>query len=322
MRFLAVFFTFILLLLSGCAQVRTDSSMSTILANYPTLEFWLGDVHYHGSAVINIEKGSRLSSIDLKIQTYYRGTLRISSVASGSNGLDCDYDNELGYEGSQVVSIPVPGSVGSYCTYAITLSPEYPHQKTQSHVISSFRGYIRFRGIPPDTHWIGKTTRTSDGSGSSALFLPASSARDVVVKGCGVNFKQNLEPSNGLIRLNIQQLGLNTHLRNCALEGILLGDLPADDLLFTWLVMIYDHNFTPLAKPVVEVSGNKIKISGDDNVSVVALDHDYTLNRQGKFKFDPLLPHTIRLLTIAGRSVVGDWDPDKKTWKWVSDESS
>jgi hypothetical protein len=301
-------------LVAGCSgsSLHPDALPASIESNYPTAEFSACGKHFQGKGMCVLPRGASLSEIGLSLQTYYNGTVAVDSP-------DCSYSDYFAYTGSQSVPLNLPGSVDHSCTIGFTVSPEYPSQHSQPIVIHSFRGYLRVRVVDPGSKWLGFSSRIREGEFQKAT-LPLNGTQRVVLRGCGLSVDQQMS-GEGSVELDLAALGFKSEVKRCDIEGIVVGATPADDVLFSWMILVYSKDYLPLPRPVVSWNGQWLNIAADANVSVVTANQLAIIGRNAGFKISSANPITVRALTVGGRSAVGDWDPTTKTWNWVSDES-
>ena len=300
--FLAVF-------LSGCGHnLRPDTSLPSIQANYPTAEFRACGKVWHGLGACEILEGEPLDRVDLKIQGYYKGTVRIVSA-------DCQIDDTFRYDNNALIHYSIAGSGSKSCVVSFVVSPEYPNEATSAIVIHSLKGYLFVRVSKPDEHWEFYRARVPEsGVGHLVMPLELNQPARVLASGCGMKFDRVVQPEGGNIVLSYSDIIGPITVKGCILQGLLIDG--AVQRFFTAMVWGYDKRYVPLATPVVSEDGGKIRVDGGSEVSVVSLDALYRISNKGSFKFDKTKNHVLRILTVAGRSKLGIWAAGGDRWEW------
>lgn len=308
MRYPLVILSFVL---SGCAgHIRPDPVMPAIQANYPTAEFSACEKHWNGLGICSLEKGARLDSLNVEIQGYYQGTIRVYSAA-------CQIDDVFRYRDNQRVRYTIPGAADTNCLIGFTVSPEYPDESESGVVIHSFRGYI-WIGVDAaeNIHQNFTSKYVEDGDAEIAVVVPEAGAYEVAFRGCGMDFGPTMVDSvNGVVRLSLKQLGADDGIQKCVAQG----GIRKDGFLnyVSWMIFSYDKKFVPLATPSVVLTSKKFDISADSVVAVVALDDEYVIGNHGKFRADRSQSHVVRVLTTGGRSLYGVWKPEIGGFEWM-----
>lgn len=296
------------LFLIGCSgKLRPDPSISAIEANYPTLEIDACGKKWHGLAMCGLQKDESYSKINLKIQGYNEGTLRVDSK-------NCNLDFSINYTNNQSIPIHVPGSINRNCIISFTLSPKFPNEQDTAIQIYSIRGHVAINLIDV-TAW-QRGVRKVSGNFSSELSLFSGFGESVVLmEGCGKSYKKKFIADNsGLITIELADaIHFPYDIGTCIIEGFLTSE-ELEDFSFNIFVAKYDSNFTPLPFPVI-TRDRKLNVEGDESVSIINLDDKIVVDRVASFKFDETLPHTLRLLTVKGRTVIGVWNLNNKIWE-------
>lgn len=314
---IAVIFSFAVLTACGSGNVRPDICDGTnpngcpaaSQANYPTAEFVACGKAWHGLGTCFLKRGELLDSVGLAIQGYNRGTIRFVSQ-------DCFIDETLRYENNQRVRIGLSGVSNQSCLLSFVVTPEFDPGQTEGVIIRSFKGHLWLAVREKEDVSVEFISKTPEG-GDAEIRIPVGSPglHRVVFRGCDVGFDEAVEAIDGTISIRLQQVIPSIGLKRCILQG---GVEDSDRNKFiTWMVWGYDKNFVPLPIPVIEIYKNRISIIGDPNVSVISLDEEWKLKNIARFKFDPMTPHVVRLLTVGGRSVFGIWNPDRRSFEWI-----
>ena len=278
-------------------------------ANYPTAEFYACGKAFHGLGVCFVERGELLDTVAISIQGYNSGTIRIVSQ-------DCFLDDDLRYEGNQRVRIGLPGVARESCLLSFVISPEHDSEETSGIVIRSFKGHLWISVKDKDDQTFGFTSKVAeDGDAEVAIPVASPGAHRIAFRGCGVSFDQSVDADGGFVRVTLKQLLPHLLIQRCVLQG---GVEDASGPVFvSWMVWGYDKRFIPLPRPAISFDGDKLKVSADRNVSVISLDSGYKLDTSAEFKFDKTKFHTLRLLTVGGRSVLGFWSVQQGAFTWM-----
>lgn len=314
----------LLTVVTGCGtmKLREDPVIPAAVAGYPTLEFSACGKTYHGLGVCYLNRGEAFDSVELRVQGYFQGTGRVVSQA-------CKLDYTFTYKDSELIRIKLPNSEPEKnCAVNITLSPEYPKEWRSGIEVYSLIGVLAVRLQDGEETWSGETRRLT-GNWKSNLHLslgPAHSSARVVIRGCGIAYDKALKAEGGELYIPLEQAVKRQERGLCVAEGVALTN--GVDFTFSVLIAQYatelpndpkwaGFGFGPLAIPVTELSGSKIKLTGAEQVSVVSMDRSYEVQSKASFKFDRNKPHIIRLITVKGRTVLGFWEPGDQEVRWV-----
>lgn len=318
MRILTLLGVFLTFALAGCGKnLRPDIVIPATQAKYPSAEFYACGKIFNGLGECDVDEGQELNSIDLKIQGYYKGTVKFSS--------NCELDSALPlsvrYSKNSIVPFHLPGPAIKTCGVSFVISPEYPNEQDQKLVIHSFKGHLLLKVKIPGTKWVGLSTKVKAGIGPSDVFKIKLNTNDEKVDvsfrsdRCEVN-KDDLEldVNEGSVTVKLRELLSEVKIKTCILNGVVFTSEEA--IRVSWFIAGYDPKFIPLPIPVTEINENKIKILADDNVSVISLDDTYYIDREIEIEFDITKQHIIRILTIGGRLALGIWIPEKG-FEWM-----
>lgn len=312
----------VLVLLTGCGtpQLKEDPVIPAIKANYPTLEFWACSKLWHGLGVCYIEPDQPHTSVNLRVQGYYKGTGRIYSQT-------CEIDKTFTYTENQLIPIEIPElEPGRNCLVNVILSPEYPKEWRSGIAIWSLKGMLAIRVRHGDEDWSGHVRRLT-GRWKSQLDLqvgPHKAAR-VAIRGCGVKYDKKLGVDNGWLRIELSE-AYRREVGDCVAEGVALIS-GVRDTTFSVLTAQYatelpldpdwrDFGFIPLAIPVWTLNGSTLKVTAQEAVSIISLNDKYEIDNEAKFSFDRKRTNILRLITVKGRTVLGVWYPGSQDWEW------
>jgi hypothetical protein len=306
----------VVLALSGCGKnLRPDEIVPSTRAKYLSAEFSACGRMWNGVGSCSVVEGRDLNSVDLKIQGYYRGTVKFSTT--------CEFDSDLPlsvrYSGSQIIGLFIPGPASHICGVSFVVSPEYPNEQKQRLTINSFKGHLLIEVNKEGVSWIGHYTKVKAGAGPTDVFkIPLDTADPKVEvsfrsERCGVSKDLELDVNESSVTVPLRELIPTVQIRTCVIEGVVFTT--KDDIRLSWIVVGYDPKFIPLPVPEIKFEKEKIKIVADDNVSVISVDNLYDIDRESEFDFDQSKPHVVRTLTVGGRLALGIWVPGKGfTW--------
>lgn len=279
---LALFFS-----VAGCggASINVDPSIPATQANYPTAEFSACGRLWHGLGGCQIKSGLSLDDLNIQIQGYYNGIVRI--VGAGD---DCQFDEVVSYANNSVIPVRIPRAIKSNCTIGVLVSPQIPHAKDQAVVIRSFMGFLRVRVT--DQEWAFSSYETMETIGakipiSVAGFKPEETVR-VVVRGCG-------QSSDSLMQVGSIVLSLPAiQAQNCFLEIAVIG---SKTVIQTIGLTSYSSVFVPLPQPSI-LDG---RVYASPDVAVISVDNKFSIGNEARIKGKPTI---IRVLTTSGRSEI------------------
>lgn len=314
---IAIVFSFVVFTACGSGSVRPDICDGTnpngcpaaSQANYPTAEFVACGKAWHGLGTCFVKRGELLDSVGLEIQGYSRGTVRLVSQ-------DCFIDETLRYENSQRVRMGLSGIADQSCLLSFVITPEFDPNQAEGVIIRSFKGHLWVGVREQEDVSIEFISKIPEG-GDAEIRVPVGTPglHRVVFRGCDIGFDKCIESKDGMIGIHLSEIGPKPGMKRCILQGGIEDG--GQNKFITWMIWGYDKKFVPLPIPVVEFDKNKINIIGDPNVSVVSLDEEWRLKNIARFKFDPMTPHIVRLLTVGGRSVFGIWNIDRRSFEWM-----
>jgi len=283
-------------------QLRKDPVPPAILSNYPSAEFYACGKHWSGLGLCRAEKGSDLNAkIFLHVQGYYDGVLKVEySPAS------CGQSFETIYTNSQVIPVPLSDNMQDNCVVGFVIAPQYPSQKESAVAVYPLKGMLRIRMINDGEMWQGFKSFIPEG-GTRAIKVQAADPKYYMyLRGCGLTVDQQLVTSTGgFVSLDSSLVTGSDPV--CVLEGKLAGK--SGIISFTWFIAKYANTFTPLSRPVVNLSGKVLSVKGDTAVSIIALNGNKVYDTKAQFKFNDKAINVLRLLTVNGRTVIMDWLP-------------
>lgn len=297
-------FVLFALLLSGCtgAKVRPDPSEAAMPRNYPTLEFYACGQHFVGLGRCLIPEGQDASSVALAIQGYYAGQIRVFSET-----LAVDYS--FAYRGTEKFQVPLSGSPDPSALVGFVMSPTYPGQFEEPIDVHPVIGFLLIEVQRPGERWDWSMTKTPAGT-DAFLDLDTRGADEIFVVSpeCGVD--KSIPVTEETTRVRLSSLVLTAFPGRCIFRFVIL------DHLVTWMSWRYQESFRPLAVPALEIRGEKLRVTGAPEVSVISMDEEWYIDNSAKFHWDPASPHILRLLTVKGRIAVGTYSPETKGWVW------
>lgn len=303
----------ILLSLVACtgAKIKSDPSLSAMQANYPSAEFTACGQRWHGLGICPLYSDEFLDSIDLNVQGYFDGDMRVFSSSEDSG---CQMDFHTTYHASELVKIPVK-QTSSACTFSISVSPRIPGIDDQHDVTPQiFSGFLRVRKLHVGDFWNGDVIFTPE-NGTTFIEIPTPETNQTLVslRGCGLDYDGSIDPRAGRFEIDLQGIHFVQKPKLCTIEGVVFGE---DFAKWSRLLAVYKEGFVPLAKPAVLEDDQEITVYADPTVYAIFLDNEFKLSNVGEFKFDSAQEHVLRLLTSSARSVIGEYSPSSHTWTW------
>lgn len=279
-------------------------------SNYPTAEFYACGAHWHGLGTCLVERGRPIDSIDLSIQGYAQGAMRVVSES-------CGLDDTFRYSSSQRVNYSIPGLAQKSCLLTIVVLPEFSGEETAGVPIRSFKGSLWVRVTDPDEQVaVYRSALQVNSDTKISINAPAElTTAHAIFRGCDTQFEQDVPVVDGKLSIALSQIFSDlSEIRRCVLAGRI--DLPTNSFYVSWMVWTYGEKYSPLSIPFVSLSSKSLRVTADKNVTVIWLDNDFRYSNDTSFKFDQSKPHTLRVLTTGGRSVIGDWIVDEKRFDW------
>lgn len=293
----------VFIITAACGGLTQDSSkISALNAGYPTVEFLACGTRSVGLAICTIAQDQDMSELDIKVQGYYEGEVRIFS-----SGCPVEIDQSLTYKKNELIKVNLEGAPNTDCVVGVTLSPRYKNPGRAT--IDPLNGFVYIRRTSRD--YVLKTDITIQ---DKTFQIPMNEPSRVVAlsTSCNVDFDFTLIPLQGFAPLRLTDLMLIPQGKKIC---IINGAVVESSKLLVWYVAFYDRAFVPLPKPSLQIKGDKLKVQADDNVAVISLDASYEFDSKASFKFDQSKSHVLRVLTTRGRSSVAVWEGGK--WRWL-----
>jgi hypothetical protein len=278
--------------LSCGKKINTDESMAAAEANYPTAEFIVGGQLYNGLGVIQLEKGMPYNSVNLQIQGYYKGVIRVDSER-------CNIHQAWSYEKSELKKIDIPGIAEESCVIDFMVIPEYPDELVQ---VYPFRGQLLIKVLEKSTAWEGYPLKVEAGFNKEIAFKAENGKGRVFFRGCGSTYDKELVISQNKLVLKLSEV-VSLEKGICPIEGFIrVGEWVKRLSLLVWF---YDQKFTALALPLIVEESGMLSVHGEAAVGIISLNDEYEIGSKAKFDFErDRQPNTLRLLTNKGRSVL------------------
>lgn len=315
MKIFCIYFSALVLIsLTGCAnKLRPDpSGLTAIDANFPAAEFEACGKLWHGLGICAIEEGKSLESLDLKIQGYYQGSVRVDSA-------DCSVSGVYGYNNNSKIENILAGPATRSCVVTFTLSPEYPKQDKQDIVVSGFRGHLRVKVVKPKTAtslFVFRQPQTF----KKMWRINVRETNPVMLRtrGCGNPTDVELVPdAKGFIEYPLENI-LSGNIQTCVIEAVVQSQV-YKDLVISAIVSSHADVFTPLPIPVLDFKQGKLTLSidADPATSILSVGDDYKFGYQETFKLPDTQKKIVRVLTVKGRAVLGVFDPSTGGVQWI-----
>lgn len=289
------YFILLFLFLLSCSggSIKPDPTMGSMDANYPTVEFLACGNIWHGLGVCPIKKGQTMSDINLEIQGYYNGTIKVVS--------DCGFNENKRYKDSEKISLRSSEPAKS-CIISFVVSPEYPKEEKTPVVVRSLSGYLAVSAIEDGDDFSGYVSKIKQGTDSSIFIDADQGDRRVVFKGCGKSYDRTITSVGGLIEIQASDVMGPIGITQCPLSGGISNDTTK---YITWMIWGYHGDFQPLSDPVVKVSKNKLTLIADPTVSVVSVGNLFKIGSSATFKIDKDKTYILRAVTVSGRTAIG-----------------
>lgn len=285
----------------GCVhRPSLDPSPPAAASNYPTVEFRAQGKLFHGLGEVALKKGEPLSNMELKVQGYFGGTIRVDSGF-------CHLRKSVQYSGMELVSIGLEGKATETCMIDITVTSVYPDDIDSTTLVYELKGQLLVKVIPDERPFFLSSSKVQQGTDTN-LFVPVdglTGSVEVVFRGCGFSYEDTVPINDGEATISARWVGGPEPLRRCLHEGFV--DAPGEIKRVSWNIWVFAKDFAPLPLPRLEFTGEILRVEGDPAVAAVIFDDDYELGPRGTFRLDQDLEHTLRLLTVKGRSVVCQW---------------
>lgn len=319
-RFIALILIFSVI---GCSHgtFREDPVIPAIKANYPTLEFRACGKLFHGLGICYLPEGSDHNEVKMRIQGYYKGTVRIFSNA-------CNLDITKTYTNNELFSVDIPQlEPGRSCLLTAVMSPEYPKQAVKDVATYSFKGHLAIRIEKGEEIWYGDVRKvTGDWKSQFDLMVGNFPKAFVAIRGCEKPYDREMALDQGFARIELSEAVMKAQRDDCVAEGVALVRNETD-VTFSVLVTQYatelpddpewrDFAFSPLAIPRVSFAGNDLEVEASAEVSVVSLNGEFKIDNKAKFEFDRTKENVLRIFTAKGRSVIGYWAPGSQEFEW------
>jgi len=300
----------LLLTLFSCSKgIVEDKVKSSIESNYPTAEFDACNQKWLGAGACFVAKEEAGTHVD--VQGYGKGTITIKSDSLCPYRL---YESRR-YEDNEVLRFEFPWSVSEPCKLGILTQPEYKDEQNKPIPIAGFEGFLWLfpkREGSDEKLFISKVREDGDES----VLLPALASARVVARGdCGVKFDKILNPVNGKIQLKVSDFIGKPDRRFCTPQGG--WKIGNDVTFFSWMIFGYHKDYVPLSIPAVKFEDNKIKVTADNQVSLIVLNQEYKFAQETDFDFDASKENVLRILTVKGRAVIGVWNVKTKAFEWL-----
>jgi hypothetical protein len=304
----------LLVLALACVTIpKIDYFMPSSEAGYPSAELSACGQLWHGAAICPIPEGTDFSSLALAVQTYGNGTLTIDSDG-------CAVHADLTYSESKRLPIPLSGPAKKSCLISLSVYPRIENAESEGTKVHSFRGQVAVKVLPAKPNeWRGLVSRVATGQTPTAkLWVGKDTEAKMVRTGCGVKelSDEALVVTDGFATINAIP-SMSKDVGVCLVEGVIRSRYP--DLMFTVLVITYDSGFSPLPIPEVLLDGGTLTVKADAPVSQIGLDASFSGGNEATFhNFDRNKNSVLRIVSLGGRSALGEWQPKEGNWRWMN----
>ena len=291
----------IFLFIVSCGSLVNDPSISVVDANYPSLEIYQKDNLYNGLAIFEVDPDSNLRDLNLSIQGYYNGEVRIFSST-------CNVDDIKRYEGPEKIYLGYNIKIDRVCVFSIVLAVDFP--KAGEVVVHPFKGHIV---VAPKkkTYSITRAYKIPVG-GKRNLAINFGEDATVFFEGCETSTQDFFRANNrGIINIDFTNYFNPSRSIICVPQMAIIGE--TKKMRVRLVLGFHSSKFVPLAKPSVRLEDNELKINAQNVVSVVSFGKRYSISSIGNFS--PKNGNTARIMTNKGRLLVGKYHNGVIIWK-------
>lgn len=291
------------LLLSGCGKnLRPDRFPPATLSNYPSAEFYACGERWVGLGYCELQAGDSVSSLEFSIQGLYKGRIRIFSEALPADVI-------FSYDGSKKIPVDLRGRPTQPIVLGMAISPSFPAGNDKAVEVYGAFAFLLINVVQPEE--TSNFYKSLQPAGiDQTIRVPVTGASDLGVfsQECGVEqeFIVNADP----YPLKLSSLiGIEDQGSCIFYIGTELSQMSV------WMSWRYASDFKPLAIPSLEVKGKKLHVEAETGVTLIAKDTAYVVNNKGKFDWSSNKPSVLRLFTVKGRTLVGEYQPGEG-WTW------
>lgn len=292
---------------SSCGKdVNPDHGEPALQSNYPSAEFYACGQRFVGLGQCRLEIGKDISDIKLRIQTFYKGRIRVFSEALPA-------DVSIEYSGEMRLDPHLHGKPEESVLIGFVINPEYPGERDQVISVHGAIGFLAVNVARPGDEIEFHATKAPMGSGGFIdVDVSDAEALIVVSPSCGIDKAIDVRGLH-LFRLELRDYIDVNAMRRCIIDMAVIGERSR---LVNWLAWVYSDSFTPLSIPHVSVRDREIEIKAESSVAVLSVDSVWKVGNEAQFDFDESKAHVVRAMTVKGRLVVGEWIPEKRGFKW------
>lgn len=298
------------LLASACGgnRIRPDQGEPALQSNYPSVEFYACGNHFFGLGQCEIGIGDDVEDLEFRIQTYYKGDVRIFADV-------IPQDVTIVYDGNQRLDPYLRGRPEKSFVLGFTLTPEFPGESDEPIAIHGGIGFLMVNVVRPGEDWDYRVTRSKEDIGGF-IDLDVADSDLVFIESPKCELKRNEVDVSAVssYRLQLSSLIDVSIMRRCVISVSIIGE---EVRFINWMAWVYGKKFEPLAYPNIERDGNKFKIKANSNVSVIALNDKWEIKNEAEFDFDPNQVQTLRTITVKGRMTVQVWTPNGGWIAWM-----
>lgn len=305
----SLFATALVLSGQGCAhRLNLDPSPPSGASGYPSAEFQVQGRLAHGLAEVVLRKGDPLNAIQLEVQGYFSGTIRIDSGY-------CRLKKSVNYSDTELVPFELEGKAESSCLINILVSSVYPSSYDSATLVYELKGQLLVKVMPTakPIYVASSKVKARTDTGLSIPYDGGFGGVKATFHGCDQDYSERLSVIDSQVLMRSQALLRDMYTDQCTYEGYLDGT--AGILRVSWNIWVYARDFSPLPIPKIAIDGRYVTVTADPTVAAVILDDTYSLGNVARFKWDSGVPHTVRALTVKGRSAVCRWEIFGSEWK-------
>lgn len=296
---------FVLLgLLSGCASdLRPDSFPAAQLSNYPSAEFYACGKRFLGLGYCELKSGQNISDLGFAVQGLYKGRIRVFSEALPT-------DVVFAYEGSKKIPVDLRGYPKRPIVLGIAISPSFPAENENAVEIFGAYAFLLINIVEEgETYEFHKTLRPVGIEQSIEVPTLGASLLGVFSDECGVDEEIQITESSYKLKLS--------SLIDIEDQGSCIFYMGTDrGKLSTWMSWRYASDFRPLGTPTVKFIDDELLVEAESSVTLITTPKEYVIDHKAEFDLDPNQPTVLRLFTVKGRTLVGEYEPSRG-WKWM-----
>lgn len=304
-------FLSLILFLYGCGSIPRDTSPAPIDNNLFTAE--IAGCHGVNLGLAGCYYSSKADTTDkfLSLKLFHKGEYEIKSNK-------CSFNKTQTYVGNQTVKIPIDELIAYKpdtelsCVFDIKVFVEGLDRGFRGMFVlinkenlKTTSADFKYGSSVHSFFEMGSLQIKKGSQLNGSLNFKSEDPGEIVWVGCEITGEKKFKSNPELKLEEVFQKELTVG-KSCILEiGIVYNDPLKQPEIFTFNIQIFDESVLPLADPIVEIDGSKVKVTADPLVAVIGLDNQYCFNKnrkKGVAKFKKVSDDfTLRLVTSNGR---------------------